>query len=225
MNKKIYKMKKSFLITGIAILITTLSYGQSVHQPFQLALWNTVQIVPQELSVQGFRWNIIYGINENVNGFDMGIVNKTNGYQKGAQFGILNQTVFEFSGFRSGIVNFSGGEFKGFETGIVNQLESDGNGWVAGCVNIVNDDFKGLLSGICNIQYADKMEGAHIGIVNLIRGSKKSQGEEKTENRKGTQIGVVNVTESLDGVQIGLINVNKSARIKFFPFILVSKKS
>lgn len=218
-------MKKTFLITGIAILITTLSYSQSDNQPFQLALWNTVQIVPPELSVQGFRLNLLYGENENMTGFDMGIVNKTNGYQKGAQFGILNKTAYEFTGFRSGFVNFSGGEFKGYEVGFVNQLENDGNGWAAGAVNIVNDDFKGLLSGICNIQFADKMEGLHLGVVNLLKKSKKSEDKNDTAERKGTQIGIVNVTESLNGVQIGLINVNKSARIKFFPFILISKKS
>ncbi len=218
-------MKKTFLTTALAILISTLSYSQSDNHPFQLALWNTVQIVPQELSVQGFRWNIIYGVNENVNGFDMGIVNKTNGYQKGAQLGIWNETEFEFTGARAGFVNFSGGEFKGYEHGFVNILDNDGKGWVAGGINVVNDDFNGLLSGMFNIQFADKTKGAHIGFVNIIKDTKKPKSENKVKERQGTQIGIVNITESLKGVQIGLINVNKSARIKFFPFILISKKS
>lgn len=217
-------MKKSFLISGIVILISTLSYSQSDHKPFQLSLWNTVQIVPQELSVHGFRLSL-FGENENMNGFDMGIVNKTNGSQKGAQFGIWNQTEYEFTGFRAGFVNFSGGEFKGFERGFVNVLDNNGKGWVAGGVNVANDDFSGLLSGIFNIQFADKMNGALIGAVNIIKESKKPSEENKNAERKGTQIGIVNITESLKGVQIGLINVNKSAKIKFFPFILVSKKS
>ena len=217
-------MKKTFLIVVILMLSATISFSQSDHKPFQISLWNPVQIVPQEISVHGFRWNVIYGENENMNGFDMGIVNKTNGYQKGAQFGIWNETEYEFTGFRAGFVNFSGGEFKGFERGFVNILDNDGKGWAAGGVNVVNDDFAGLLSGVFNIQFADKMQGAHIGVVNIIKESKKPEGEDKTTERKGTQIGIVNVTESLKGVQIGLINVNKSARIKFFPFILISKK-
>jgi hypothetical protein len=96
---------------------------------------------------------------------------------------------------------------------------------VSGGVNVSNDDFSGLLSGICNIHFADKMNGALIGAVNIIKESKKPSEENKNSERKGTQIGIVNITESLKGVQIGLINVNKSAKIKFFPFILVSKKS
>ena len=218
-------MKKSFLTTVIAILTSTILFGQSDHKPFQIALWNTVQIIPQEISVHGFRWNVIYGENENVNGFDMGIVNKTNGYQKGAQLGIWNDTEYEFTGFRAGFVNFSGGEFKGYERGLVNVLDNEGKGWVSGGVNVVNDNFSGLLSGIFNIQFADKMSGAHVGAVNIIKESKKPKSETDTIERKGTQIGIVNITESLKGVQIGLINVNKSARIKFFPFILISKKS
>lgn len=212
------------MTTVIAILISTLLFSQSDHKPFQLALWNTLQIVPQEQSVRGIRLNV-YGENKNMKGCDIGIVNKTNGYQKGAQFGIKNQTEYEFTGFRAGIVNFSGGEFKGYETGIANLLDNNGTGWAAGGVNIVNDDFKGLLSGICNIQFADNIDGVNLGIINLLKKSKKPQDNIETDNQTGTQIGVVNVAESLNGIQIGLINVNKSARIKFFPFFLISKKS
>ncbi len=123
------------------------------------------------------------------------------------------------------IVNSTGGKFKGYTSGIVNILDNAGNGLATGIVNVVNDEFKGLLGGVVNVQYADNMEGAHIGVVNVNNESEKPKSENETEERKGTQIGVVNVTESLNGVQIGLINVNKSARIKFFPFILISKKS
>ncbi len=100
-------MRKSILITVFTLLSLTILFSQPDPQPFQISLWNNVQIVPQEMSVKGFRWNVISGKNENMTGFDMGIVNKTNGFQKGAQFGIYNQTAYEFTGFRAGNCKFN----------------------------------------------------------------------------------------------------------------------
>lgn len=213
----------------IAIIILLISSvlsisAQEEHKPFQIALYNPVQIVSQDMSVHGFRWNVLYGENEDMVGFDMGIVNKTNGLQRGAQMGIVNTTKGKFDGFRMGVVNTSKGHMNGYTLGAVNLIEGEGNGWANGGVNVLDGNFNGLISGMVNVQYAKQIKGAMIGFVNVINEPKEEIRDGKNVKRKGTQIGLVNVTKSMRGVQIGLININKSAKIKFFPFILISKK-
>jgi hypothetical protein len=92
-------------------------------------------------------------------------------------------------------------------------------------VNIIEGDVKGLVTGAVNIQHGDQLKGAMLGFVNIADEPKDESKSKKKSKRKGTQIGLVNIAKSLKGVQIGLINVNKSAKIKVFPFILISRKS
>jgi hypothetical protein len=214
-------MKKQIAIIILLISSTLSLSAQEKHKPFQIALYNPVQIVSQEISVHGFRWNVLYGENENMVGFDMGIVNKTNGLQRGAQIGIVSITKGDFEGFRMGVVNIGEGNMNGYTRGMVNLIGGEGNGWASGGVNVLDDNFTGLISGVVNVQYAKQLKGAMIGVVNVINEPKEEIKDGKKIKRKGTQIGLVNITESMKGVQIGLININKSAKIKFFPFILI----
>ena len=217
-------MKKQIAIIILLISSVLSISAQEENKPFQIALYNPVQIVAQDISVHGFRWNVLYGENEDMVGFDIGIVNKTNGLQRGAQMGVVNTTKGNFDGFRMGVVNISEGHMNGYTRGVVNLIEGEGNGWASGGVNVLDDNFNGLISGMVNVQYAKQIKGAMIGLVNVINEPKEETRDGKNVKRKGTQIGLVNVTKSLRGVQIGLININKSAKIKFFPFILISKK-
>lgn len=187
-------MKKQLTIILILLLSGINISAQENQKPFQLALINPVQIVAQDLSVHGFRFNFLYGENENVVGFDMGLVNQTNGYQTGAQLGVVSTNKGDFEGFRMNVVNIGEGKMDGCALAVV------------------------------NVQHGKQLKGAMIGVVNVTNPPVEEQDDRRKIKRKGTQIGLVNVTESLRGVQIGLININKSARIKFCPFILISKK-
>ena len=215
-------MKKQLIII-FALLSTSFSFAQEGHKPIQIALFNPVQVVNQDLSVHGFRLDILYGENQDMVGFDVGIVNKTNGIQRGAQVGIVSITEGEFNGFRANFVNIGGGQMNGYANGTVNVI-GGGNGWINGYVNILEDNYTGLLTGIVNVQSAKQFKGAMLGLVNVVESHKEVKNGKKRK-RKGTQIGLVNITESMKGVQIGLVNINKNARVKFCPFILISKKS
>lgn len=210
------------LILSVAFLCMQ---AQETRKPFQLALYNPVQIVPQDQSVHGFRFNFLYGENTNMVGFDMGLVNITRGYQHGAQFGMVNIADQEFNGARFGFVNINGGQLTGYCRGIVNIIDGGATGWISGWVNILDGDIKGLLTGPVNIQHGRQFKGAMIGWVNITEDLAEDNKEMKKSKRKGVQFGLVNIAKSLKGVQIGLVNVNKSARIKVFPFLLISKKS
>ena len=217
-------MKNLLAVFALFFGLVISLWSQDDHKPFQLALFNPVQIVHQDLSVHGFRLDILYGENKDMVGFDIGIVNKTNGIQRGAQLGIVSITEGEFNGFRANIVNIGNGPMNGYASGTVNVI-AGGNGWINGYVNVIGDNYTGLLSGMVNLQQAKQFKGAMIGLVNVIEPPKEEVKDGKKKKRKGTQIGLVNVTESMKGVQIGLVNINKNARIKFCPFILISKKS
>ncbi|MEE9190239.1 MAG: hypothetical protein V3U16_05670, partial [Candidatus Neomarinimicrobiota bacterium] len=63
-------------------------YSQS--KPFQIALVNPAQLHPEEISISGLRWNIIYGKNASVTGIDVGFINHTTeGLSKGFQGGFI----------------------------------------------------------------------------------------------------------------------------------------
>jgi hypothetical protein len=44
-------------------------------KPIQLALFNPVQIAPEESSIIGVRLSLLYGKNANMNGLQLGLIN------------------------------------------------------------------------------------------------------------------------------------------------------
>jgi hypothetical protein len=59
-------------------------------KPVQIALFTPLQIFPEENSITGIRWNVLYGKNISVTGLDFGLVNRTTEKMSyGVQFGIL----------------------------------------------------------------------------------------------------------------------------------------
>lgn len=148
-------MKKMYLaIIALSILFCALP-PQSLHaqgQPVQLALFNPVQIVPEQQSISGLRLNFLYGKNTSVEGLDLGLVNHTtSGMSQGVQFGFVGYNEADFTGWMDNTVNLSKGSCKGVQFGIVNQ---------AGSMN-------GIQFGLVN--YAGSMKGLQIGLVNIIK--------------------------------------------------------
>lgn len=144
-------MKNIFgLITvGFMILFSTNLTAQD--SPFQLSLFDPIQIVPNSKSISGIRLNLIYTKNVNVTGFDMGLVNVTTGKQLGVQWGGVNVTDGGVTGWQAGFVNISRGDFVGLQTS-----------WV----NYHGGHFNGLQFSIVN--YAATLEGLQLGLINII---------------------------------------------------------
>ena len=133
-------------------------YFQFIHanlscpgKPIQIALFNPVQIFPENTSIAGLRINLIYGKNANVTGLDWGFVNSTTGIQKGVQFGFVNLTDGGFSGWQDGIVNVSKGSSLGLQTGGVNYHQGNFNGLQISVVN-----------------YSATLHGLQLGLINII---------------------------------------------------------
>jgi hypothetical protein len=147
------KMKKvlyfSLLLVLLAGVIDFKSFAQ--EKPIQVALFNPVQIFPENNSIAGLRLNIIYGKNVNVSGLDWGFVNSTTGKQVGAQWGFVNMVDNGFLGLQGGFVNLTDSKFEGLQYGFVNYHKGNVSGVQFGFIN-----------------YAGSMYGLQIGLINII---------------------------------------------------------
>lgn len=144
-------MKKCFhaLLLVFIIFFSTLIIAQ--EKPIQLSLFNPIQIFPENSSIAGLRFNLIYGKNANVMGLDLGLVNQTTGSQTGVQWGGLNLTDGGFTGWQSGFVNISKGSSLGLQTAFVNYHMGH---------------FNGLQFSVIN--YAATLKGLQLGLINVI---------------------------------------------------------
>lgn len=147
-------MKKQNLLTILFSAILVLTFTSNIcsqEKPIQLALFNPIQIFPENTSIAGLRINLIYGKNASVTGFDWGLVNSTTGIQKGVQWGFVNLTDGGVTGWQHGFVNVSKGNSLGLQSGGV-------------CYH--QGHFNGLQFSIFN--YAATLEGIQIGLINVI---------------------------------------------------------
>lgn len=141
-------MKK--LAVVFLLLFTSTIIAQS--SPVQLSLWRTIQIVPENESVNGFRLSV-YGVNAGMTGLDLGIWNETRSQKQiGLQWGIVGKSLGGFTGWQNNAVNISADMFEGFQSGLVNYHTGR---------------FSGLQFSFVN--YAGSLNGVQIGLINIIK--------------------------------------------------------
>jgi hypothetical protein len=133
-------------------------------KPFQLALFNPVQIVSDEQGVSGVAINILYGKNAFLRGIELGLVNYVAGDAAGAQWGIVNVTGANHLGLQDAFVSITHGKIEGLQLGLVTVAGST-SGFQVGLVNHATNA-RGLQFGLVN--HAVTMNGLQIGIVNVI---------------------------------------------------------
>lgn len=146
-------MKKIFVVLFFLLLVAGTGNNSIYAQdkPIQVALFNPVQIFPENNSITGLRLNIIYGKNVNVSGIDWGFVNSTTGKQVGAQWGFVNLVDNGFLGLQGGFVNLTDNKFEGLQYGFVNYHKGKVSGVQFGFIN-----------------YAGSMYGLQVGLINII---------------------------------------------------------
>lgn len=147
-------MKSLFAVFFITVLVIGFFNKPIMAQdkPIQIALFNPVQIFPENTSITGLRLNILYGKNNNVSGLDWGFVNSTTGKQVGLQMGFVNLVDNGFLGLQSGFVNLTDSRFEGLQWGFVNYHKGKVSGVQFGFIN-----------------YAGSMYGLQIGLINIIK--------------------------------------------------------
>lgn len=139
--------------------------------PFQLSLWNPVQLFGEQRDVYGLRLNILYGKNRDVYGLDLGIGNRSHNIY-GIQVGYVNLFDGNVWGIQIGGANLRGwfeseiktNDVTGIQIGGVNEAH-DLTGFQLGAVNIA-ERVKGVQIGVVN--YCKQMTGIQIGGINVI---------------------------------------------------------
>jgi len=146
--------KKYSILLGLTVLTIILISApvQAQNQPIQVALFNPIQIFPEDNNIEGFRLNLVYGRNASVQGLDVGLVNHTTkGLSKGVQFGFLGLVDSDFTGLQVNMVNVTNGKFEGLQLGFVNYAQQ----------------MYRIQFGLVN--FAESIEGIQIGLVNIIK--------------------------------------------------------
>ena len=137
-------------ICFLFLFLSSLSHAQ--NKPINVALFNPIQIFPENNSITGVRINLIYGKNVSVEGLDWGLVNSVgNGGFTGIQWGFLNMDEGNFVGWQSGAVNLSDENVKGLQWGWFNS----------------GKHVSGLQIGLINM--AGSLYGIQIGLINFIK--------------------------------------------------------
>ncbi len=143
------------LVLGFVVLSAIPLDAVAAGNPFQIALFAPIQLVPESQSVNVFRFNIIYGSNTEMHGLDIGLVNRTtSGKSTALQLGFVGWSEGSFSGIQWNSVNFTRENFKGIQWGLVNYAKSA----------------RGLQFGFLN--YTENMYGVQIGLLNFIKNGK-----------------------------------------------------
>ena len=174
--------------------------------PVQIALFNPVQIFPEQTKVEGVRIDLLYGVNSELSGVDWGLANRTIGTTTGMQIG-----AFPFGG-----VNITG------------NLEGVQLGGLWGGVNIAHAEVTGLqFAGILwGFNRAGSLHGgqiagvfAGINIADSTDGFQLATLYNQATRMHGLQLGLVNVCRQASGVQIGLVNVIRQSELPFLPIV------
>ena len=135
-----------------ATMILSAAPAAAQSRPIQLALFNPIQIFPEQDAIAGIRLNLIYSKNRTVSGLDIGLVNHVTGSPSvGLQWSLVGMVDGDFTGLQAGLVGLTKGKLEGLQWGF---FYSGGH-------------VSGVQIGIVNI--TDTMYGLQIGLINVIR--------------------------------------------------------
>ena len=147
-------MRSLRLIAGFAVCVAFLtgSPAAAADKAINLSIFPPIALAQPEDAVTAFRYNLIYGKNTAVKLVDLGLVNHTtSGLSQGIQWGVVNFTEGEFSGVQLAAINYNKGTAKGLLWSGVNYAGSGGGLHVA------------------FVNYADRMDGLQLGVLNIIK--------------------------------------------------------
>ena len=194
MKKRTLVMLVFALVGFVAMPLLAQAEGA---KPLQLALFNPIQLVPEDEAITGLRLNLLYTSNTDVTSLDLGLgVNRATGNYKGVQFALVNWNEMDSAGLQLGLLNYVKGNAVGLQYAPVNVVGGDLSGVQWGFVNWVEGSLHGMQYGCLNVSKGES-EGLNVGIVNYNQGV-----------YKGFMLGLVNYADSLHGLQIGLVNYN-----------------
>ena len=163
-------MMRFLLILGCFFLCPLSGRAQDYNStPFQLGFFYPAQLHPQDYSVDGLRWDIIYGVNDDVKGIDFGIVNKSFGSAHGLELGAVDLVDKGFGGVQLGLFNDVKRDFKGVQLGLI--------------ANVTGRSCEGFQAAVFYNDAAEEMHGLQLGLIN------------HTGSLQGIQLGLLNFND------------------------------
>ena len=152
---------------------------------------------PDESSVNGLRFSLLYGQNKSMKGLDLGFVSMSESTD-------LTGVAFVF-----GVHRLTGAMKSGAAFSLINLHSGNDSGLNAAFINKVNNAENALGFGLVNI--ADGTTMMDIGGFNMAK-------------KSSVQIGFVNVAKEIEGVQIGIMNIAENGFLPVFPFFNFPKR-
>jgi hypothetical protein len=140
----------AFIVLLPLAVVTPVTEAQAEGtKPVQFSLWAPTQWPGIDTNVSGFRFNLLYGVSNEVRGVSLGLVNRSTGSFKGLEFGGASIVDGDFSGLQwTWVYNKTSGIFVGWQSGLVN-LSGTFTGIAMGGYNQA-DTGKGLQFGLVN---------------------------------------------------------------------------
>lgn len=152
---------------------------------------------PDDPNVNGFRFALLYGENDDMDGLDLGVLSVN-------ESSTLSGVAMVF-----GVHKLTGGMEGGAAFSLVNVHGGDDAGLNAAFINIVENVEDGLNFGFVNIAGGTTL--VDIGGFNMA-------------SRSTAQVGFINVTDEITGFQLGFLNIAKNGFFPVFPFFNFPKK-
>lgn len=132
----------------------------------QVSLFHPLQFIPDNYSIDAFRLDLIYGVNQDLRGVDLGLVNEAGGSVKGFELGADNRVSKDFSGVQIGLFNQVKWEYKGVQLGLLANITGHScDGVQVAIYNDAQEDMRGLQFGIVN--HSGSLYGVQIGLINF----------------------------------------------------------
>lgn len=156
----------SLLILGCFLICPMMSRAEEMTR-LQVSLFHPLQVYPADYSVDGFRLDLIYGVNEDLQGIDIGLINNIKGSAHGFQLGVVNRVHEDFGGWQSGLFNEVRHDFKGLQLGVFANVTKGSCEGVQAAVlfNDAEEQLRGLQLGIINT--TGSLYGVQIGLFNF----------------------------------------------------------
>lgn len=149
------RKKRFFCFVLVSLLIfgaASTAMAESEVKPINLSLFTPVQIFDETYSIQGFRLNLIYGVNAVMRGLDIGFINEVRDYGSALQIGVANLAGGDFKGWQISGVNIVNGSFHGLQTALFNSAK-EMRGLQIGAINMT-DNLHGLQIGVLNFNWS-----------------------------------------------------------------------
>ncbi|MFA7331712.1 MAG: hypothetical protein WC326_11635 [Candidatus Delongbacteria bacterium] len=135
----------------------------ALAEPFQLAVWDPVQLRPAAADIEGLRLSLFYGRNHDLLGLDAGLVNRLDGSGTGIQYGAANHVAGSFTGLQEAwLYSATEGSLTGIQSACLTRCGSL-TGIELGVVNWAGS-VQGLQLGLYN--RCSGLHGLQIGLLN-----------------------------------------------------------